>query len=62
MVCVGGVGSVIESHTAGEPIGDESSLGSIVVVRLGNSEDRDELGNKNLGLVSKVSDGRDVRN
>ena len=47
IVCVDGVGSAIEGRTAGEPFGDESSSGSIVEIRLGNSEARDGLGNEN---------------
>ena len=47
-MCVDGVGSAIEGRTAEEQLGDESSSGSIVVVRLGNSEARDGLGNENL--------------
>ena len=50
MVCVGRVGSAIEGRTAGEPPGDESSSGSIVVVRLGNSKACDRLGHENLVL------------
>ena len=50
IVCVDGVGSAIEGQTADEPLGDEPSSGSIVVVRLSNNKARDGIGNKNLVL------------
>ena len=50
MLYVGGVGSAIEGRTAGEPHGHESSSGSTVMVRLGNSEARDGLRNESLVL------------
>ena len=50
MVCLGEVGSAIEVRTAGEPLGDKSLSGSIVMVRLGNSEARNGLRNENLVL------------
>ena len=50
IVYVDGIGSAIEGRTAGEPLWGESSSVSIVVVRLGNSEAQDGLGNENLVL------------
>ena len=49
-VCMGGVGPAIKGRTDGEPLGNELSSGTIVVVRLGNSKARNGLGNENLVL------------